>query len=63
MAYRPVAAALGCTLVTKSGAEKRGYRIRRGAKPVGSMYFGSPISRFADVYVLECQCARREVSG
>lgn len=46
---------LGITLVTKTSIQKRGLELRRGAKPVGSCYFSSPISRAADVYILECQ--------
>lgn len=49
---------LGITLVTKTRARKLGYELNKKAKPVGSVYFSSPISNYADVYVLECQCWR-----
>lgn len=52
----PRLADMGVTLVSKSHAERLGYRLKRDAQPVGSRYFGAPISRQADVYVLECQC-------
>jgi hypothetical protein len=49
---------LGITLVTKTRARKLGYELNPRAKPVGATYFSSPISNYADVYVLECQCWR-----
>jgi hypothetical protein len=49
---------LGLHLVTETQIKKRGYRLKRGAKPVGSRYFGAPISRQALLYVLECQAAK-----
>jgi hypothetical protein len=54
--HLPRLAMMGVTLVSKSHAERLGYRLKRGAQPVGWRYFGSPISRDAPVYVLECQC-------
>lgn len=54
------AAEMGLTLVTKTQIEKRGYRLKRGAKPVGFRYFGAPISRRHPVYVLECQAVKVE---
>lgn len=54
--WEPVARELGATLLSKTAIARRGYRIKRGAKPVGAIYYGAPISRYADVYVLECQC-------
>lgn len=57
-AYRIKAQAMGCTLVTKSKIERDGYRLRRGAKPVGNGYFKAPISRSADLYILECQAVK-----
>lgn len=53
--YIPMLKALGITLVTKTWLDARGYELNRGAKPVGSIYYTSPISRHCDVYVLECQ--------
>lgn len=49
---RSIAAELGIELVTKTAAEKRGHVLKRGAEPLGSIYFGAPISRHAPVYVL-----------
>jgi len=49
---------LGVTLVTKTRVRKLGYELNPRVKPVGSVYFRSPISNYADVYVLECQCWR-----
>ncbi len=49
---------LGITLLTKTALEKRGYRLKRGAKPIGRRYFGAPIQKYAELYVLECQCVR-----
>jgi hypothetical protein len=47
---------LGITLVTATGAKKRGYRLKAGAKPVGEAYYGASLQIYADLYVLECQC-------
>jgi hypothetical protein len=47
---------LGITLVTATGAKKRGYRLKAGVKPVGEAYYGAPLQIYADLYVLECQC-------
>lgn len=49
---------MGIHLVTETQIKKRGYRLKRGAKPVGRRYFGAPISRSALLYVLECQAAK-----
>ena len=38
--------------------QKLGYQLKRGAKPVGTAYFGSPIQKWADLYVLEVQCQK-----
>lgn len=51
----------GITLVTKTQIAKRGYRVKKGKKPVGSAYFGTPIKRYAELYVLEEQCAKIEI--
>ena len=59
-AYRPKAYVMGFTLVTKTRIEKTGYRLKRGARPVGTAYFRSPISRDIDLYVLECQAVQVE---
>ncbi len=51
---------MGIHLVTKTWLEKRGYRLKRGAKPVGSRYFSSPISASHALYVLECQAVKKD---
>ena len=56
--YLPKAAQMGATLVTKTSLERDGYRLKRGAKPVGRGYFFAPISRSAALYVLECQAVK-----
>ena len=55
-AYMPILAGIGITLITKTQVKKRGYVLKRGVKPVGSRYYGAPIQKRADLYVLECQC-------
>jgi hypothetical protein len=57
-AYRPKAQQMGITLVTKTQIKKLGYRLKNGVKPVGNGYFKAPISRSADLYVLECQAVK-----
>lgn len=52
------AEAMGMHLVTETQVKKRGYRLKRGVKAVGSRYFGAPISKSAALYVLECQAVR-----
>ncbi len=54
-AYKPKAKQMGVTLVTKTQIKKLGYRLKRNAKPVGNGYFYAPISRSANLYILECQ--------
>lgn len=54
-AKRPLLEELGVTLVTETRLRKIGRAVKRGARPVGSIYFPAPIQRHADVYVLECQ--------
>ncbi len=56
----PRLAAMGVTLVSKSHAERLGYRLKQNAQRVGERYFQAPIGRTADVYVLECQCVPAE---
>lgn len=50
--------AMGITLVTKTAVKRMGYRLKRGVNPVGSAYFFSPISRQADLYILEYQAVK-----
>lgn len=59
-AYRVKAEAMGLTLITKTQVTKQGYRLRQGARPVGRGYFRAPISRSADLYILECQAVKEE---
>lgn len=49
---------MGLTLVTETQVKKRGYRLKKGAQPVGSRYFTAPISRQAYLYILECQAVK-----
>ncbi|CAA7619054.1 hypothetical protein [Magnetospirillum sp. SS-4] len=42
-------------LVTASGMRKRDHVLKRGAVPVGRRYYGAPIQRSADLYVLGLQ--------
>lgn len=62
-AYTPKAKAMGVTLVTKTQAVKMGYRLKQDVKPVGNGYFRAPISKSADLYVLECQCVKEVTNG
>lgn len=48
----------GITLLTKTALKKKGYRLKRGAEPVGSAYFGSPIKNIGELYILECQAVK-----
>lgn len=57
-AYCAKAEDMGLTLVTKNQIARLGYRLRRGVKPVGTRYFGAPISNTGSLYVLECQCVQ-----
>lgn len=47
-------AAFGLTICTKTWAEKRGYTLKPKAKPIGTGYFGAPISNDGTLYILEC---------
>jgi len=51
---------MGIHLVTRTWLEKRGLRLKRGVKPVGSRYFSAPISAQHALYVLECQAAKKK---
>jgi hypothetical protein len=55
-AYTPMLKKIGITLVTRTQIDKRGYRLKRSQNPVGTTYFGTPIDKEADVFVLEIQC-------
>lgn len=45
---------MGLTITTQAAAERRGYRLKRNAKPIGTRYFRSPIKRDINIYILEC---------
>ena len=53
--YKATLQAAGVTLLTRSRLKKKGLRLKRGAQPVGQIYFPAPIARYAEVYVAECQ--------
>ncbi len=53
--WTPVLRGLGVALVSKTKAEQLGHRIRRGAVPVVNAYFGAPLQRHADLYLLGAQ--------
>lgn len=55
------AAEMGLTLTTETQIKKRGYRLKRGAKPVGFRYFTAPIGKQRALYVLECQAVKVKV--
>lgn len=48
-------AALGIELVTANGARKKSHVLKKGVKPIGKRYFGAPIQRSADLYILGVQ--------
>ena len=50
-----LAPAFGVTLLTRIGVGRAGLDLKRGAKPVGAIYFGAPIQRTSDVFVMQCQ--------
>ena len=56
----PVAAQMGCTLVTATALAKLGHQLKRGARPVGRAYWGAPLKRHADLYVLEVQTTKNK---
>lgn len=49
---------LGFAVVSKSKLEEGGHRLKRGVKPVGQAYFGAPLRKWADLYVLDVQTVR-----
>lgn len=57
-AYTPMLTKIGVTLVTRNRIDKLGYRLKKSQKPVGTTYFGTPIDKQADVFVLEIQCVK-----
>lgn len=62
-AYTKILAEVGVTLVSKSAIARAGRELKRGAGPVGAAYFGAPIKRMAELYVLECQTKLRNAKA
>lgn len=58
-----IAEDMGFTLVTASRAKEAGWVLKRGQKPVGTVYYEAPISKRSAVYVLECQFNREAPKG
>lgn len=48
-----ILAEMGIHLVTKTGAQKQGYELRKRAKRIGRAYYTAPIRKYCDLYVLE----------
>jgi hypothetical protein len=57
-AYTPMLTKIDVTLVTRNRIDKLGYRLKKSQEPVGTTYFGTPIDKQADVFVLEIQCVK-----
>lgn len=57
-AYTKKALAMGATLLTRNQISARGYELKRGAKAVGTAYFGAPIGNGAELFILEVQCKK-----
>lgn len=53
-----ILASLGFALVTITKLTRGGHELKRGVKPVGKAYFGSPIRKYAELYVLGVQTKR-----
>jgi hypothetical protein len=54
----PILRKAGITLVSATQLKKHGYRLKNRQNPVGSAYFGAPIQRQVDLFVLEIQTVR-----
>lgn len=52
----PLLERVGMTLRTKTQITKMGYRLKRGAQPVGRAYYDAPLQRYAELYLIEYQC-------
>lgn len=48
----------GFVLVSKTKLEKGGHQLKKGAKPVGRVYYGAPLKVKADLYLLGVQTVR-----
>ena len=58
--YVPVAGELGCTLLTITALHRQGYELKPKALPVGKVYYGAPLKRYAPVYIAEVQATKRQ---
>lgn len=54
-AYRKLLKEFDITLIAESSLKKHGLQLVRGAKPVGRVAYGAPVSNSGYVYVKECQ--------
>lgn len=57
-AFCKIAEGNGFKLVSLNWINQNGYKLKRGASPAGSAYFGAPIKKEVDLYVLSCQCVK-----
>lgn len=55
LAAQRTLARVGLHLVTRTGAHRLRYRLRRHAHPVASGFYGPPIKQHADLFLLELQ--------
>lgn len=53
-----ILAGLGFILVSESKLKRGGHRLKKNATPVGKAYFGAPIRKYANLYVLGLQTER-----
>lgn len=54
--YGDTAKDLGLTLISATRIKKDGYMLKQGQAAVGSAYFGAPIQKHINLYILEVQC-------
>lgn len=52
-AYHRMAEQMGLTLVAQTGAERKGYRLKPGTRPIGNAAMGG-VHYTGHVYILEC---------
>lgn len=53
-AYTKILAECGLHVASKSKIERDGLELKQGVKPLGTRYYGSPISGSYPVYLVEC---------
>lgn len=53
---------IGIHLVSRTAAKKRGHRVKQRQKPVVVAYFGAPIQRYTDLFILGIQTRRDQVA-